>query len=329
MKKIAVLAAAGHTGRLVVDALRQQGADPLPLTRRDVDARDRSALAKHIAGCDAIVNLAGPFLQNGLAPVEAAIDAGIPYVDTTGEQAFMALVRDTLDARARDAGVPIINALAYEYALGDLAAKARFPEGGRTLHILYRSPGARASAGTKKSVLRVMGSPTLSYENGQLTRVTAARHAKTFATRDGPRTGVTFAGGEVLTVPRHTPFATVRTYFANRRPTLARALAPLARATLHGAILRTAERYVDRNHRTPHNERARGEVHLVTEPNDRHIVVTTGDPYAATAQIATTGALTLANMTTRKGGVLSPAEAFDAATFLAKLPDVTVEEFTP
>lgn len=319
-----------------MDALHRRGAEPLPLMRADVDARDRKALAARIVGCDAMVNLAGPFLRNGPAPVEAAIDAGVPYVDTTGEQAFMALVREKLDLRARDAGVPIVNAMAYEYALGDLAAKARFPEGGKALHVLYRSPGARASAGTKKSVLRVMGSPTLSFEDGKLTRVSAARHAMTFDTTDGKRSGVTFAGGEVLTVPRHTPFATVRTYFANRRPALARAVAPLARVALHGAVLRAAERYVDKNHRAPRNDKARGEVHLVAEPSGRHVVVTTGDPYAATGEIAAAGALALAGKRTGNvgggkawGGVLAPAEAFDAATFLSALPGVRVEEFTP
>lgn len=348
--KVGVLGAGGHTGRLVIDALRARGAEPLALTRKEADARDRDAVRRGIAGCDAVVNLAGPFLANGLAPVEAAIEARVPYVDTTGEQAFMARVREALGDRAREAGVPLVNAVAYEYALGDLAARAFFPQGGDALHVLYRSPGARGSAGTKKSVLRVMGAPTLSYEDGALRRVAAARYRRTFPTRDGPRTGVSFAGGEVLTVPTHTPFRTVRTYVATRRATRARLLAPLARALLHGPVLAAAERIVERTHRAPANERARGEVHLVRERTrdegrrtrdegeggggergeGDHVVVTTGDPYAATAQIAAEGALRIARV--KEGGVLAPAQAFDALHFLdalrARMPEFGAARFS-
>ncbi|HET6403541.1 MAG TPA: saccharopine dehydrogenase NADP-binding domain-containing protein [Candidatus Thermoplasmatota archaeon] len=316
--RIAVLGASGHTGRRVVEALRARGAEPLPLARSagGPDASDRAAVERAIEGCDAMVNLAGPFLRTGLAPVEAAIARGVPYVDTTGEQAFMARVRERLDAKARDAGVAVVNAMAYEYALGDLAARRFFPEGGDALHVLYRSQ-ASGSAGTKKSVLRVMGAPTLSYEGGRLTRVGSARWQRTFATKDGPRAGVSFAGGEVLTVPRHTPFRTVRTYFATKRAAQARALAPLARALLHGPLLAAAERLVDARHREPRNERARGEVHLVREPSGEHVVVSTPDPYLLTAHVAAEGAVRVAKL--GRGGVLAPAEAFDARDFLEKI----------
>ncbi|HVM44880.1 MAG TPA: saccharopine dehydrogenase NADP-binding domain-containing protein [Candidatus Thermoplasmatota archaeon] len=315
--KVAVLAAGGHTGRMVVEQLRARGADVRPLTRREADAGDRAAVRAAIAGCDALVNLAGPFLRTGLAPVEAAIDARVAYVDTTGEQAFMAQVRERLDARARAEGVAVVNAMAYEYALGDLAARAFFPEGGDALHVLYRSPGARASAGTKKSVLRVMGAPTLAFEGGRLARAHAARHRRTFPTRDGPRTGASFAGGEVLTVPAHTPFRTVRTYVATRHPGRARLLAPVARIALRGALLRAAERLVDATHHAPSNDAARGEVHLVAEPSGRHVVVTTPDPYLATAHVAAEGALRLARA--GEAGVLAPAQAFDASDFLESM----------
>ena len=327
--RIAVLAAGGHTGRRVVDALRRRGADVVPLTRKDCDARDRAAVRAKLRGADGIVNLAGPFLANGLAPVMAARDEGIPYVDTTGEQAFMSMVRDATSAR----DPPVVNAMAYEYALGDLAARAHFPEGGDALHVLYRNRGTQPSAGTKKSILRVMGARTLSYEEGKLVHVQAARWSRTFPTADGPRTGMSFAGGEVLTVPTHTPFRTVRTYVATTPANAKRAklLAPLARVALRGALLRAAERYVDAKHRAPENERARGEVHLVAEPSRRHVVVTTPDPYVATAELAAEAVVRLVGRT--EGGALAPAVAFDARDMLDSLAKTLsglgVTAFTP
>ena len=325
MPQIAVLAAGGHTGRLAVGALQRRGAKVRALTRKDCDARDRAAVRRAIEGTDGVVNLAGPFLMNGVAPVLAARDAGIPYVDTTGEQAFMMDVR-----RAIHEGPPVVNALAYEYAYGDLAAKLHFPDGGRELDVFYRNRGTQPSAGTRKSILRVMGAPTLSYEEGKLAHVQAAQWIRTFDTADGPRTGMSFAGGEVLTVPKHTPFRTVRTYIAASPATAKRSklLAPVARAALRGPILRLAERIADARHVPPSNEKARGEVHLVGD--GRQVSVTMSDPYVATAEIAAEGILRLVGRTT--GGVLAPAEAFDPADMLAALaksvPGLVVEDFT-
>lgn len=308
--RIAVLAAGGHTGKMVVEALKRRNADVTPLTRLDCDARDLASVTRAVSGCDAMINLAGPFLRNGLAPVEAAIDAGVAYVDTTGEQAFMRLVRDRLQERAAIARVPIVNACAFEYAFGDLAAKAFFPKGGDALHVLYRPRSAAPSAGTKKSMMRVFAAPTLSFEEGRLKVISYGRYQKTFLTADGPRMGVAFAGGEVLTVPRHTPFRTVRTYFQTRPQAsrTAKALGPLARFALKGPLLMLGDRIIDARHRDPRNEKARGEIHLMTDVGD-HVVVLTPDPYDATAHMAAEGALRLARM--KRGGVLAPAEAFE------------------
>lgn len=307
-----MLGASGHTGSRVVDALKRRGADVRALTRKDADASQKASVRQAIQGADAVVNLAGPFLRNGLAPVEAAIEARVPYVDTTGEQAFMAQVRERLHGAAQEARVPIVNALAFEYAFGDLAAKRHFPKGGDALHVLYRPRSTAPSAGTKKSMLRVFAAPTLSYEEGKLRSISYGRYQKSFPTAEGPRSGAAFAGGEVLTVPRHTPFRTVRTYYQTKPSTAraARVLGPLARVALRGPVLRFADRRVDAKHQPPANAKARGEVHLVAEPSGEHIVIETPDPYVATAEIAAEGALRLVGAA--RAGVLAPAEAFDA-----------------
>lgn len=343
--KVAVLGASGHTGALLVPALRERGAEVVACGRdaarlrrlegegvetRRLDVADGAALDALLARVDGVANLAGPFLATGLGPVEAAIRAGIPYVDTTGEQAFMHASRTTLHERAVSAGVPVVHALAFEYSFGDMAARVRFPEGGETLHVFYRPRRTQASAGTKKSVVRVMASPGLGYEEGRLAPVGSARFHRTFATDDGARTGISFPGGEVLTVPRHTPFRTVRTYVpaSPRAARVMPALAPLARLTLRGPVLRAVERAIDRGHRAPQNADARGEIHLVTA--SRHVVVRTPDPYVATAHVAAEGLSRLVRGTAK--GVLSPAEALDARSMLdamgARMADFSVADFS-
>lgn len=348
--RIVVLGATGHTGQLVVHSLRARGAEVLACGRnpdalralektgaatRALDVKDDGAVRAAIAGAAAVVNLAGPFLATGDAPLRHAIAERVPYADTTGEQAFMRRCRDRYHDAARDAGIAAVNALAFEYAFGDLAAKARLPEGGRALHVLYRSPRTSASAGTKKSIARVLAAECLGYEDWRLKPVGAARFRRSFDTSDGARLGVSFAGGEVLTVPRHTPFRTVRTYVQTRPQNALwmRAAAPLARAALRGPVLEAVERAIDRRHAAPGNERARGEVHLVVEGASgaarEHVVVRTPDPYVATAEVLAEGALRLPHASAR--GVIGPAEAFDPADILGALeqglPGFAVERF--
>src|SRR5690348_1634802 len=104
---IAVYGATGYTGRLVAHELRRRGltailagrnADKLDALVTEVGADwptrvaavdDPAALRAAFAGADAVINCAGPFTFFGAPVIEAAIDAGAHYCDTTGEQPYM------------------------------------------------------------------------------------------------------------------------------------------------------------------------------------------------------------------------------------------------
>lgn len=334
--RIAVLGATGHTGHLVVRALRARGADVLACGRDEAalrrladagvetlraDVRSRADVERALAGAAGVANLAGPFLATGLLPPRVAVERRVPYVDTTGEQAFLREVQ-RLDAPAREARVPLVGALAYEYAFADLAARVLWPGGGDELHVLYRARLAQGSLGTKRTMLRVLAAPSLGREDGETRPVPFARFSRDFPTDDGPRTGVSFPGGEILTVPRHTPFRTIRTY-APAPPARARAMrwaAPAAGALLRApGAMRLAERVVAARHRPPRNEGARGEVHLVAvrDGREERAVVRVPDPYVATAELAAEGVVRLAKA--GGAGALAPAEAFDASPMLESM----------
>lgn len=343
--KLAVLGATGHTGRMTVPALVARGAQVIACGRdstrlsalaeehgvetRRVDVTNAGEVRAALRDVDGVANLAGPFLQTGPVPIEAAVRRGIPYADTTGEQAFMLDAHKRYHQRAQDAGSPVINALAYEYALSDLVAHAFFPEGGEALHVLYRARGSGASAGTKKSMARVLGAKCFSFENGKLVQEGYARHTRKFVTDQGPRDAATFPGGEALTIPRHTPFGTVRSYMPAppSRARLLRALAPVARVALRGPVLRAVERRIDKTHRPPKNDSSRAEIHLVAQKPDRRVLVKMGDPYVVTAELVAEGLTRLVGG--KASGVIAPAEALDARGVLEalakRLPDFRVE----
>lgn len=99
---VAVFGAYGHTGRFVVAELRERGFVPI-LSGRDagklralaashpgLEARPASvddplSLDRALAGAAAVINCAGPFATTAAPVIEAALRAGIPYVDVAAE----------------------------------------------------------------------------------------------------------------------------------------------------------------------------------------------------------------------------------------------------
>lgn len=326
--RIAVVGSTGHTGKLLTAALEERGVEVVTCGRsggaRKVDVLDMTSVREALKDVDGVANVAGPFIPNGVNVADEAVRRGIPYVDTTGEQAYMMRLKD----RHGKAKSPLVPALAYEYALSDLAVRAHMPEGGNALHVLYRHRGAQPSAGTKKTMLRVTANKALDYEQGKLVATRAAKHHYVFPTADGPRDALSFPGGEQLTIPQHTDFATIRTYFPTppNRVRWTRAAAPLARVFLREPILRMMEKRVDKKHQAPENEAARSEIHLVAEGPSRRMILTMGDAYVVTAHLCAEGIMRLTKTTER--GFLAPAQVLGAQETLSslhrRLPDFNV-----
>jgi short subunit dehydrogenase-like uncharacterized protein len=118
---VAVYGASGHTGKFVVAELKRRGIgvvrigrDAARLTESSADDAtpwrvaaidDPAQLDAAIRGTDAVINCAGPFLDTALPVVDAALRAGIPYLDVMAEQAALQALIEQRDASARDAGV--------------------------------------------------------------------------------------------------------------------------------------------------------------------------------------------------------------------------------
>ena len=137
---ILIYGASGFTGRCCVQAAEDAGIDyliggrsreklaavagPRCLGVRVADATDPG---RAFAGVGCVVSTVGPFARLGLPVLDAAIEAGAHYVDTTAEQSFMqmALTRHT---PAEAAGITALPACGVEYAPMLLAA-ALLPPG--------------------------------------------------------------------------------------------------------------------------------------------------------------------------------------------------------
>jgi short subunit dehydrogenase-like uncharacterized protein len=131
---IALLGATGYTGKLVAAELSKKGvphrlggrnpeklaALPSDAERFVLDVDEGARLDAFLDGASAIISTVGPFIRLGMPAVEAAARNGVPYVDSTGEQEFMADVY----AKFADAPAPIVPACAFDYVPGDLTAAA-------------------------------------------------------------------------------------------------------------------------------------------------------------------------------------------------------------
>ena len=140
-RTVAVLGAAGHTGRFVVFELLRRGLTPIAVARdgnrlkaagfteqgvecREASIDDAGALDRALAGAAAVVNCAGPFLDTAEAAASAALRAGAHYLDVTAEQASAQATFDHFDAAAREAGVVVIPAMGFFGGFADLLVAA-------------------------------------------------------------------------------------------------------------------------------------------------------------------------------------------------------------
>ena len=138
-RTVALLGATGYTGRLVAAELARRGIEhrlggrsaqrleavPSAGERHVVDLTDAASLNGFLDGVEVLITCVGPFAEHGMPVVEAAVRTGTPYVDSTGEVAFMAEVY----RRFRGAASAVVPACGFDYIPGDL---------GR-----HRGPGAR------------------------------------------------------------------------------------------------------------------------------------------------------------------------------------------
>ena len=136
---VAVFGASGHTGRFVVTELLRRGFRPIPIGRdaarlagfqaRGINSRtanidDPSSLDQALAGADAVINCAGPFLDTAEPLVAAALRARVHYLDVTAEQSSAVATFERFPTPARDAKIVVVPAMGFYGGFGDLLATA-------------------------------------------------------------------------------------------------------------------------------------------------------------------------------------------------------------
>ncbi|MGW7278555.1 saccharopine dehydrogenase family protein [Streptomyces sp. NPDC054844] len=333
---VAVFGAYGHTGRFVVAELRERGFRPV-LSGRDVgklkelayetglDARpasvdDPASLDRALAGAAAVINCAGPFAVTAAPVIEAALRAGLPYLDVAAEIEANADTFAHFADRARDAGVVIVPAMAFFGGLGDLLASAAMGDWtvADEAHIAYGLSGWHPTTGT-----RTAGAVSRQRRDGRRVRYTDGRLEYTndaartqdwpFPDPVGPRPVIAeFTMADVVTIPSHLTIPEVRTYM-----TVEAARDIAAPDTPTPAAV---------------DERGRSDQTFLVDvlvrsgDTERRAVARGQDIYAVTAPLVAEALGRVLDGRATEAGVVSAGEAFDAADFLRALsPHISLE----
>jgi short subunit dehydrogenase-like uncharacterized protein len=333
-RPLAVLGATGYTGALVCDAARELGL-PLRLVgrRRErleararsgeelavADATDHAALVEALHGAFAVVSTAGPFLERSFTTVDAAIEAGVHYLDSSAEQPFSRQIYERFGSRAAERGLVLLTAFGFDYVPGDLAARIAAEGLGQLeeVAVAYGVERMASSRGSRATLGALLEQPIAAWEDGRLVPSRFGATTRRFRFPAGEISAVEWSGTEPLTVPRHTSVRGVRSYV--RVPKIA---VPVARLGPRAASLaRISSRFGPSG---PSSEkRQRTKFTVVAEAGSgghgRRATLGGRDVYGVTARLLARGAEALREGEVQGTGALAPAEAFEARRLVDRL----------
>lgn len=170
-KPVVVYGVSGYTGRLICEYLRELGV-PFVAAGRDADRvravvekipgietadyevigveNNAAALAEAFEGAQVICNTAGPFIKFGPEVVEAALQIGAHYTDTTGEQDWILAARERWGDKFAEKDLLLAPGIAHMYTTSEIAANIALEPGGYdTLDILVLWKGLPTYASTQ------------------------------------------------------------------------------------------------------------------------------------------------------------------------------------
>ncbi|GAA4235295.1 saccharopine dehydrogenase NADP-binding domain-containing protein [Actinomadura meridiana] len=320
----------GHTGRFLVAELRERGYTPVLVGRDAVKLEDLAAsfpdLAARVASADdpesidraltgaaAVINSAGPFAATAAPVIEAALRAGVPYVDVAAEIEANADTFAHFADRARAAGTVVVPAMAFFGGLADLLATVAMGDwtSADEAHVAYALSSWHPTAGTRAS-----GTVSHDRRDGRRIRFTGGKmeyHEDAlpaltweFPEPVGARPVIgEFSMADIVTIPSHLEIPDVRSYMT------VEAVEDLSGADTPSPVAT--------------DERGRSDqtflVDVVVRTGDevRRATVSGRDIYAVTAPLAVEAVHRVLTGQTRTTGVASAGTMFDAADFLRAL----------
>ena len=188
-KPVIVYGASGYTGRLVCEYLReynvpfiaagrdkariQEAMDKVPgidTIEHDIVevSHDVEPLSELFDGARVVLNTVGPFAQYGREVVEACINTGCHYLDTTGEQDWLIVCDEEYSQRMAEKNLLLAPGIAQMYTTSEIAAQLCLERPGvDTLDVLVFWKGTPTVASTRTILVNACLSKAYYLEQNQ------------------------------------------------------------------------------------------------------------------------------------------------------------------
>lgn len=357
MPDLLVFGATGYTGRLTARALQRRGAsfavagrnlDKLRALANETDAEDArraeigdiDALVAALDDVKVILTLVGPFAELGQTAVEAALRAGVHYVDSTGEGPFIGRLIEERSEAARAAGIAMAPAMGFDEVPADVAAARACEDMPQAELILTYAVPTAPSAGTLRTILGLVGAPGQWIVDGQKVAMRALQEERwaPMPAPLGPRDSVAFPLAEGFLAPLHIDLRTLKTFVSVGRfeKIRMRVAWPFLRAlTAADPVRRTLQKAIPGTGGPGEDTRQKGKWTILAEARSgtewRNVALTGTDVYGLTAELLATAALAMAEDGYDRTGVLSPVQAVGLDVLEKELVDngVSLETFEP
>ncbi|MFY0686779.1 MAG: saccharopine dehydrogenase NADP-binding domain-containing protein [Cyclobacteriaceae bacterium] len=228
--KYMVYGAYGYTGKLVVEQAKKKGHDLVLAGRNQqelealseatgyssmtFDLSDTSLLVEALSKVKAVLHCAGPFSDTAKPMVEACIQAGVHYIDITGEVEIFEQIA-TYDEQANQAGIMLLPGAGFDVVPTDCMAvflKEKMPDA-TSLELGFKSSGGW-SKGTALTMVETIPKGGAVRENGKIRKVPNAYKIKWWQVEGKNLSFVSIPWGDVATAYRSTGIPNITTYTA-------------------------------------------------------------------------------------------------------------------
>src|SRR5215212_6622386 len=323
-----IYGASGYTGSLIAREAVARGERPLlagrdaaklePLARElQCDWRAFDLSAPDLSGVELVLHCAGPFIHTSKPMVRACLDAGVHYVDITGEIAVFEPVLARNDEAVRR-GVTLLPGAGFDVVPTDCLGamlQERLPDANE-LWLAFHSSKDAASRGTMKTVVEGLGRGGAIRRDGKLTIVPLLYDVREIPFSVGKRLAMTIPWGDVSTAYHTTAIPNIRVYKTMPPRLIAKLrrfgwLMPLAQL---GPVKRALLRRADRIAGPGETAREKGRTYLwgrAANPKGDEVTMTmtVREGYQFTV-ISTLAAVREILNSPRKPGAFTPAKLF-------------------
>lgn len=268
-----IYGANGYTGKLCAESAKQRGESPVlagrseekvrPLAERlkfpwrCFDLPNKTAAVEGLKGMALVLNCAGPFSQTSHAMVEACLEAGVHYLDVTGEiPVFEKLA--ALSEQASRRGVLLLPGVGFDIVPSDCMA-AHLAEKMPTatdLEIAFATAG-NISPGTMKTMVEGIGQGGCFRRNGKITFSPIGEIQKRVRFSHGERLVVSIPWGDVSTAYHSTKIPNITCYSqaSASQARLMKVLPVLGPVLRSRTFQKTLQRVIEKTVRGPSEEK--------------------------------------------------------------------------